>query len=83
MEFEGTRGRWKVDVSYNIVDDDGFGIAQIHGIKNESEWVYNSKIIAAAPDLLDALQTYLNAGSKEQRKEASIIAKAAIEKALK
>ena len=43
----------------------------------------NAKLIAAAPDLLNALQTYLNAGSKEQRRQASILAKKAIEKALK
>ena len=33
-------------------------------------------------ELINALQTYLNAGSKEQRKEASVIAKRALSKAL-
>ena len=46
------------------------------------EMYHNAKLIAAAPDLLEALQIYLNAGSKEQRQEASIIAKKAINKAL-
>lgn len=38
-------------------------------------------LIAAAPDLLAALELYLTAGHKEARREASVIAKAAIAKA--
>ena len=40
-------------------------------------------IATSRKELFEALQIYLNAGSKEQRREASIIAKKAIEKALK
>lgn len=42
-----------------------------------------AKVVDVNKYLLHALQLYLNAGSKEQRREASVVAKKAIEKALK
>ena len=50
---------------------------------SEEEGKANAQLISAAPELLEALKIYLNAGSKDQRREASIIAKKAIEKATK
>ena len=43
---------------------------------------YNINLRKAAPELFKALQIYLNAGCKNQRRDASIIAKKAIQKAL-
>lgn len=48
---------------------------------DDKEVEANAKLIAAAPDLLEALQAYLMAGDKEARREASIKAKTAIAKA--
>jgi hypothetical protein len=91
LVFKGTPGDWyyqrRSDAYTNIVRSD-------QGVEKGSIWIVatsqstdiqhkaDAYIIAAAPDLLNALQIYLNAGSKDQRKSASIIAKKAIKKAL-
>ena len=98
MKFKGTKGEWILSVNSSYPEvrvlDYGnrvFGAAiMLHNDENDvlvnahhsDENIANAKLIAAAPDLLEALQTYLNAGSKEQRRQASVIAKKAIEKAL-
>lgn len=91
MEFKGTKGEWYLqeysDAYTNIIrvktdTHDGIFLGSTSQNPNP-EYRANAKLIASAPDLLEALQIYLNAGSKEQRREASIIAKKAIEKALK
>lgn len=95
MEFKGTKGEWKAKknpVFWEVNCDSKNKILRIHvmqyskDIKNDFhhglENEYNAKLIAAAPDLLNALKVYLNAGCKEQRRKASVIAKKAIKKAL-
>ena len=97
MEFKGTKGNW--EQQHRAIDEDDnyrievfVGETEICGMYWAGEKVgnttysrrkENAKLIAAAPDLLNALKVYLDAGSKDQRMEASIIAKKAIEKALK
>jgi len=65
-----------VIISYPAVEDDGGVRGQSH-----AEAVANARLIAAAPDLLEALEVYLMAGHKEARRQASVKAKAAIAKA--
>lgn len=94
-EFKGTPGPWKVGkITSCVVADSNEALATRGAYENESKNYYggfligesigdaNAKLIAAAPELLEALQIYLNAGHKEARREASVIAKAAIAKAL-
>ena len=78
MEFKGTKGEW---IAFNKRVE-----ARCHNVHVticENVTGANQKLIVAAPELLEALQIYLNAGSKDQRREASVIAKKAINKALK
>ena len=66
MEFKGTKGEWKVGNSdthnyiYNNASDDPFRNFTIANCDNDGiqkkEAKENAKLIAAAPDLLDALQ---------------------------
>ena len=96
LEFKGTKKPWVLHETVNengrylfTVRNEGYNnektdfIIQKSTISEVEILRANMKLEAGAPDLLEALQIYLNAGSKEQRREASIIAKKAIEKALK
>ena len=84
MEFKGTKGEWKItgtgeqrtmingssiDVWWNI------GSSAV----SEDEGKANAKLIAAAPDLLEALQGLLLNGHNNKQIE---ISKSAIQKAL-
>ena len=84
MEFKGTKGEWKItgtgeqrtmingssiDVWWNI------GSSAV----SEDEGKANAKLIAAAPDLLEALQGLLLNGHNDKQIE---ISKSAIQKAL-
>ena len=91
MEFKGTKGKWSYETTKKghckISAYDWSNFCKVYTvIDGHSDWKEitqaNAKLICAAPDLLEALQVYLNAGSKEQRRDASVIAKQAIEKAL-
>jgi len=95
--WKGTKGEWALRDDFRepkVVNESGKVIfthnkdcydtdEDSHFYYSHNKMMANTQLVSAAPDLLDALQIYLNAGSKDQRKEASVIAKAAIEKALK
>lgn len=92
MEFKGTKGIWTYETTKKghckVSAYNWSNFCKVYTITDGySDWrevtQANAKLIASAPDLLEALQIYLNADSKKQRREASIIAKKAIEKALK
>lgn len=56
MDFKGTQGFWKVCEKHEtILDENGYGIAQVHGILNEDKWKYNSLLISKAPEMLKML----------------------------
>lgn len=90
MEFKGTKGIWSYETTKKghckISAYNWFNFCKVYTTTDGTDWKEvtqaNAKLICAAPDLLEALQVYLNAGSKEQRRDASVIAKKAIEKAL-
>ena len=90
-EFKGTKGRWEAkykigcDINIRIKQDetiiaDGYSFAS--GIPNE-EAEANAKLIAAAPELLDALQGIMfRFADLDYHSEEVINAKSAINKAL-
>ena len=85
--FEGTPGPWAVDWSdFVVVSKDGKGIADFdYGRFDDDEDCKNANLIAAAPDLLEALQELVflyehDEGCRELTEYKR--AKAAISKAL-
>jgi hypothetical protein len=57
MEFKGTKGKWRVCEKHEtIIDENGYGIAQIHGIINEKEWKANALLISKSPEMLEMLK---------------------------
>lgn len=85
METKHTKGEWIYNPTYEtITDSEGYGIAQPHGIRNEEEWEANAKLIAAAPEMLEALIEISQLGSTgEDAREMKKIAINAITKATK
>ena len=57
MKTKHTQGKWHVEEDNLIIDENGYGIAQQYGITNSKNWDYDAKLIAAAPDLLEALES--------------------------
>lgn len=56
-EFKGTPGGWVVDEDYDVTTSDGRVVAfTAVGVFEEEEILKNAQLIAAAPDLLEALQ---------------------------
>lgn len=78
MEFKGTKGNWRIYNDFKV----GTGVKNICEIYNNTsnESKANAKLIAAAPDLLEALQKI----ASNSNDHAMIrIAIKAIQKALK
>jgi len=62
-KFEGTRGPWFVSNEGNLLirDESGLSIvAKYVGYVNDEEEIANANLIAAAPELLEALQDMLS-----------------------
>lgn len=63
-EFKGTPGPWFVDANgvqarWNVDDANGNSVALTHQLPNDKDWSKrdsNTHLIAAAPELLEALQ---------------------------
>ena len=63
LEFKGTKGSWSIaEKGATILDNRGkslvcwYGVATSTFCEDEEELKANSKLLAAAPDLLEALQ---------------------------
>lgn len=76
-EFKGTPGPWVVDVDgvdarWNIDSLGRVSVAITNQVANDKDWSVrdaNTKLIAAAPDLLEALQKMFRAGQKQNWNE--------------
>ena len=81
LEFKGTPGSWHIEErGASILDNTGKSIVCWYGVatstywKEEEQLKANSKLLAAAPDLLEALQGLL----KEDRVKIAIIESGAL-----
>ncbi|CAH3573158.1 TPA: hypothetical protein ACOEP1_004516 [Enterobacter kobei] len=85
MKFKGTRGPWHV-MRGDVLDKNGRMVACIEGFCPGEIEIYDARLIAAAPDLLEALQKMFRAGQKQNWNEhyesEMNAARAAISKAL-
>jgi len=91
-EFKGTPGPWLVDGSVIRGDADHIGrtvavastlnVAWPYGRRAIKEQPYNARLIAAAPDLLKALQAITQQTNSTELSEALDLSRAAIAKAL-
>jgi len=74
--FKGTPGPWLIDANdvgsrWNVDAENGESVALSHQVSNDKEWMKrdaNTRLIAAAPELLEALQWAMaRIGSYTQR----------------
>ncbi|EBS3746733.1 hypothetical protein DPO93_10930 [Salmonella enterica subsp. enterica serovar Hadar] len=92
MEFQGTKGEWGImmdDDEIKIIQsssfENGVGWCSYVAICNEVQCSEDAHLIAAAPELLEALQLLLNSwsnGSSKDISNAERKARSAISKAL-
>ena len=67
-EFKGTKGEWKIDLEYKSIqrveirdsNNNGFIDVWKLGKITEEEMKANAKIIVKAPEMLEALQFFVN-----------------------
>jgi hypothetical protein len=93
MEFKGTQGKWIADYSYEsetYISCNGLRIAEVKHYKSDDlndpsieDGRANAKLIAAAPELLKALQYLVKNGFQYPSNKDINKAKEAINKALK
>ncbi len=90
-EFKGTPGPWSQDEYGNVVHGakDGFGRMEkvrVSGValpnRVTQEYAANTRLVAAAPELLEALQDALHAHDKHGEYVEWDFAREAIQKAL-
>ena len=89
-EFKGTPGPWVVDANvvqarWNIDDAKGNSVALTHQLPGDKDWQKrdaNTHLIAAAPELLEALQDALHAYDKHGEYPEWDFARAVIKKAM-
>ena len=88
MKFKGTKGKWHQDKWRHIISEDNKPVL-FEGVTipmmSDDETKENTKLIAAAPDLLDALircKQVLAEYNSDKSINAHYIASKAIEKAL-
>ena len=83
-EFEGTPGPWHVSNEGKLVirDDEWLVPVATAGYNTNAEELATANLIAAAPDLLEALQDALHSYDKHGEHSEWDFARAAISKAL-
>lgn len=75
-EFNGTPGSWVVDGDYDVTTEDGTVVSwSAEGIFEPDEIIANANLIAAAPDLLEALMD-ISRGCVDMEKVNAAISKA-------
>lgn len=62
-DLKHTPGPWKVDEDDDVVSATGLWVAFAYG-DSEEEAKHNARLIAAAPDLLEALRALLSAAER-------------------